>query len=162
MQGAGISYTLTTSVSGSGTVSNNLTGPVFLSGTTVKLTATPAVGYKFTGWSGDFTGTTNPVTITMNANKTITANFTSTVGIESISENNAEIYPNPVTNNMITINGLQGQAQIKLIDVNGKVLQESETVLNESYNYNLSVPPGFYVMQIINGKNTIQKKLKIK
>ena len=63
---------------------------------------------------------------------------------------------------MITINGLQGQAQIKLIDVNGKVLQESETVLNKSYNYNLSVPPGFYVMQIIIGKNTIQKKLIIK
>jgi len=162
MLGAGLSYAITTSVIGSGTVSNNLTGTVFFSGTTVKLTATPAVGYKFTGWSGDFTGTTNPVTITMNANKTITANFTSTVGIESISENNAEIYPNPVTNNMITINGLQGQAQIKLIDVNGKVLQESETVLNKSYNYNLSVPPGFYVMQIIIGKNTIQKKLIIK
>jgi len=162
MQGAGISYTITTSVSGSGMVSNNLTGTVFLSGTTVRLTATPAVGYIFTGWSGDFTGTTNPVTITMNANKTVTATFTSTVGIESIGENIAEIYPNPIENKILTINGLLGQAQIKLIDMNGKVLQESETVLNKSYNYNVSVPPGFYVMRIINGKNTIQKKLIIK
>ena len=45
------------------------------SGSTVQLTATPNVGYTFTSWSGDATGTTNPLTVTMNSTKNITANF---------------------------------------------------------------------------------------
>ena len=41
----------------------------------VQLTASANIGYHFTGWSGDMSGTANPVTITMNGNKTIGANF---------------------------------------------------------------------------------------
>ena len=39
-------------------------------------TATPATGYEFSGWSGDITGTSNPASITMDANKNVTATFT--------------------------------------------------------------------------------------
>jgi len=49
------------------------------SGATVSLTATPATGFVFTSWSGDATGTASPLTVTMNANKNITANFTAIV-----------------------------------------------------------------------------------
>ena len=42
----------------------------------MQLTATPADGYTFTSWSGDATGSTNPITISMSDNKNITANFT--------------------------------------------------------------------------------------
>ena len=42
----------------------------------MQLTAVPAGGYVFSGWSGDASGTTNPLTVTMNANKSITATFT--------------------------------------------------------------------------------------
>jgi uncharacterized repeat protein (TIGR02543 family) len=45
------------------------------SGTSVKLTALPASGYHFNSWSGDLTGNTNPVTIIIDNNKNITANF---------------------------------------------------------------------------------------
>jgi len=45
-------------------------------GTVVTLTATPATGYSFTGWSGDLAGTANPTMITMDADKTVTAIFT--------------------------------------------------------------------------------------
>ncbi len=37
--------------------------------------ATPKAGYVFTGWSGDLSGTENTVTITINRDKAITANF---------------------------------------------------------------------------------------
>ncbi len=71
-------FTLTTNVSGSGSVSREPNLPAYESGATVVLTATPGVGYVFSGWSGSATGTTNPLTVTMNANKSITATFTST------------------------------------------------------------------------------------
>jgi len=58
-----------------GSVSKVADQPTYASGSTVVLTATPAAGYNFTSWSGDATGSVNPITVTMNANKTITANF---------------------------------------------------------------------------------------
>ncbi|MCX5697886.1 MAG: InlB B-repeat-containing protein [Candidatus Omnitrophica bacterium] len=45
-------------------------------GTVVTLSAASKAGYVFTGWSGSLTGTANPVKITMNSNKTVTATFT--------------------------------------------------------------------------------------
>ncbi len=45
-------------------------------GATVVLTATPNAGYVFSSWSDDATGSANPLTVVMNANKSITANFT--------------------------------------------------------------------------------------
>ena len=70
-------YTLTTSVnpSGGGTVSRSPNQTSYESETSVLVTATPNTGYEFTGWSDATSGTTNPVTITMNGNKTLTANF---------------------------------------------------------------------------------------
>ena len=41
----------------------------------VSITATAATGYHFVNWSGAVTGSVNPTTVTMNANKTVTANF---------------------------------------------------------------------------------------
>ena len=41
----------------------------------VSLTATPADGYVFSGWSGDASGSTNPLIITMTGDKNITASF---------------------------------------------------------------------------------------
>ena len=40
------------------------------------LTATPSAGYVFVGWNGDASGNTNPLTVTMDANKSIGATFT--------------------------------------------------------------------------------------
>jgi regulation of enolase protein 1 (concanavalin A-like superfamily) len=42
----------------------------------VAITANPSVFYAFSSWSGDVTGTDNPTSVTMNRDKTITANFT--------------------------------------------------------------------------------------
>jgi uncharacterized repeat protein (TIGR02543 family) len=44
-------------------------------GTVVTLTASPAAGYVFTGWSGALSGTKNPSTVTMDADKKVTASF---------------------------------------------------------------------------------------
>jgi hypothetical protein len=45
------------------------------SGTTITLTATPASGYRFDHWSGDGSGASDSIDVTMEGNKKITANF---------------------------------------------------------------------------------------
>ncbi len=40
------------------------------------MTATPASGWAFSAWGGDASGSTSPVTITMDSNKVVTATFT--------------------------------------------------------------------------------------
>jgi uncharacterized repeat protein (TIGR02543 family) len=68
-------YSLTV-VAVNGGVVKNPDQVSYVSGSSVVLTATPNAGYTFTSWSGDATGTTNPLTVNMNAAKNITANFT--------------------------------------------------------------------------------------
>ena len=63
-------YALTANAGDGGSVTG---GGTFASGTQVSLTATPSSGYSFSGWSNG--STTNPLTITLNSNTTITANF---------------------------------------------------------------------------------------
>jgi hypothetical protein len=41
----------------------------------VRVEAMPASGYNFNNWSGDLNSTNNPITILINCNKKITANF---------------------------------------------------------------------------------------
>jgi len=50
-------------------------GIVYASGSVAKLTAVPSPGFGFTGWGGDASGTANPFSLTMNANKNVTALF---------------------------------------------------------------------------------------
>ncbi|HET9327540.1 MAG TPA: kelch repeat-containing protein [Candidatus Eisenbacteria bacterium] len=73
-----VTYALATSVApaGSGTVSRSPNLPSFPPGTQVTLTANPATGFGFINWSGDASGSTNPLTVTMDGPKNITANFT--------------------------------------------------------------------------------------
>ena len=44
-------------------------------GTTATLTATAASGYSFTGWTGNASGTINPLSLLIDGNKTVGANF---------------------------------------------------------------------------------------
>ncbi len=68
-------YTLSTSVVGSGSVNRNPSQATYNHGTSVQVTAVPGTGYSFTGWSGDTTGTMNPFDKIMNGNKSYTATF---------------------------------------------------------------------------------------
>jgi uncharacterized repeat protein (TIGR02543 family) len=68
-------YTLNVVAVG-GTVSKNPNQSTYNHGTSVQLTATPSTGFTFTGWNGDASGSLNPITVVMNSNKNIVANFT--------------------------------------------------------------------------------------
>jgi hypothetical protein len=79
-----VCYPLTTTVSpgGSGSVAiqpGPNCGAEYAAGTVVRLTAQPNAQKQFSHWSGSASGFSNPLTITMNAAKSITATFVSAV-----------------------------------------------------------------------------------
>jgi len=64
-----VKYTLSVTASEGGSVNN--TGGTHNANSSVSITATADTGYEFTSWSGDASGTDNPLTVSMNSNKTI-------------------------------------------------------------------------------------------
>jgi uncharacterized repeat protein (TIGR02543 family) len=92
-------YSLTTSVVGNGSITRDNVGPYYF-GDVIQLTAVPDPGWSFSGWSGDLSGSLNPISITINGNKSVTATFTqntytlttSVVGNGSITRDNPGPY----------------------------------------------------------------------
>ncbi|MFH1383318.1 MAG: hypothetical protein ABIH70_10615 [Chloroflexota bacterium] len=72
-------YTLTTSVSPTDGGSVTPGSGTYDDGTSIILTAVPASGYRFDHWGGDVSANVTSVTITMNANKNVTATFIKSV-----------------------------------------------------------------------------------
>jgi uncharacterized repeat protein (TIGR02543 family) len=68
-----VTYNLSVNTSGSGSVVPN--GGTYNENEVVTLTATPDAGWAFDSWSGDASGTANPLNVTMNSDKNVTANF---------------------------------------------------------------------------------------
>jgi hypothetical protein len=74
-----LSHTLTITVSGGGLVLLNPPGGSYPAGTVVELTASPtSVSWLFSEWSGDASGSDNPLLLTMDADKSVQATFAST------------------------------------------------------------------------------------
>lgn len=66
---------LTVLPEGNGTVSVSPSANVYTNGENVTLTALPGTGSQFSSWSGDAAGTFNPLVITLDSSKLITATF---------------------------------------------------------------------------------------
>ncbi len=69
------SYALTINTTGSGSVTKVPDQSAYEHGTSVDLKAVPANGYEFVEWTGAITGTDNPVDITVDEEKEVTAVF---------------------------------------------------------------------------------------
>jgi hypothetical protein len=67
--------TLARSVEGAGAISLDPPGGVYDVGTLVTLTAQPAAGYAFAGWTGDLSGSGNPATLLVDADTSVGAVF---------------------------------------------------------------------------------------
>ncbi len=66
-------FTLTTGSIGSGSVSG---GGSYAANATATIAATPSGGWVFSGWQGALSGSANPASLTMDADKSVTAVFT--------------------------------------------------------------------------------------
>ncbi len=97
-----------------GTVAKVPVKTEYTNGEVVVLTATPAEGFTFNGWTGDASGSQNPLSVTMNARKDITANFT-------------ENQPNTFTLNVVANNGSVLKNPDLIAYNNGDIVQLSAT-----------------------------------
>jgi predicted small secreted protein len=72
-------YALNITVNGEGTVNEDVVisalSTEYEHGTQVQLTAVPETGWRFSHWEGDLTGSTNPATLLVDSEKSITAVF---------------------------------------------------------------------------------------
>ncbi len=75
-------YSFNLKTIGTGLVDINPPGSHFEGGTVVTLTARPPTNYRFVSWSGDVNDTARTTTVTMDANKTITATFVRTYALD--------------------------------------------------------------------------------
>lgn len=101
---------------GSGTVELDPAGPTYPSGTTVTLTANPAAGYAFDHWSGDLSGSDNPATIVMDADKNVTAHFVlpadlTVTGIAVPEKPDKIVAGSPVAVTAVILNNGPGEAK---------------------------------------------------
>ena len=118
-------YTLSVSTVGQGTVAKNPNKATYTHGEVVQLTANPDSGWNFDSWSGDLTGSTNPVYITMNENKSITANFSEITYSITFSVRDSE---GPVQGANVTFN-----SETKTTDNQGEALFTGITVGEKQY-----------------------------
>jgi uncharacterized repeat protein (TIGR02543 family) len=77
-------YTLTVNAT-HGSVTRIPDKPSYVHGETVLLQATPDLNYDFKGWSGDASGADDPIVVTMDGNKSITAAFALCMRILNLS-----------------------------------------------------------------------------
>ncbi len=125
-------YTLTTNVVGQGTVTKNPDKSKYNHGEVVQLTANPSAGWAFNTWSGDLNGSANPANLTMNGNKTVTANFVRVYTVTfNVSDNQGSVQGASVTFNGETKNtNASGQA----VFTNVQSGTRSYTISKTGYN----------------------------
>jgi len=110
-------FTLTVTTSGSGSVTLNDTGPYYHNGEAVSLTAVPIIGWSFSSWSGDLTGSTNPATLVMTGDASVTATFTQnqytlTVTVTPVGSGSVNKDPNQATYTYGTVVTLTANANM--------------------------------------------------
>jgi uncharacterized repeat protein (TIGR02543 family) len=130
-----IQYTLATSVSppGGGLVSPG--GGIYDIGSTITLTATPAADYEFVSWSGDASGTEPVVTITMDSNKSVTANFVATI------QEIREILPSGISGSAVVFSNVLERGEIieGFVELTGEYYSQDWSF---DWNFELINPEG--------------------
>ncbi len=105
-------FTLTTKVSGKGTITRDPNQTRYEAGTTVSLTATGSGKYKFVRWSGAASGSANPIQVTMDKNQTVTAVFKGPGSSSGGSGGGGAAYVPPPTEITLGLTGLNSTASL--------------------------------------------------
>lgn len=98
--------------------------------------------------------TTPGVDAIVNGNPTLDFLFTKN---SNIKNTNIELFPNPTDENLL-INGLEGKAVLKLVDINGQEIV-CKQISNNALISISSLPKGIYIVRIISQNEIIEKKI---
>ncbi|MEM8895365.1 MAG: GDSL-type esterase/lipase family protein, partial [Bacteroidota bacterium] len=151
-------YTLTTTATTGGSVT---TGGVYNAGTAIQITATSDEGYEFSGWSGDANGSDNPLTVTIDNNKSITASFSLVLSIgQGDIRESVKCYPNP-SSDIFNIEVDMMNYDLMAFSIDGRIVGRWER-LNRHFRLDATAwNKGVYVLQIIDRINTRKHSIKI-
>jgi len=93
-------YTLDVNSVGNGQVTADPAQATYLYGDVITLTATADPGWTFSAWSDDATGSSNPVQVTMDGDKSVTATFTEdqyTLDVDIVGNGQVTVEPDQAT-----------------------------------------------------------------
>lgn len=69
------------------------------------------------------------------------------------------VYPNPATGGRLTLSGLRNAAQVRVLDLQGRVVQQLSAKALPTQELQLAVAPGLYVVQIEESGQLLSYKL---
>jgi uncharacterized repeat protein (TIGR02543 family) len=95
-------YKLNINDNNQGIITLSPASDLYIKGTLVNITVSPKPGYKFVNWTGDISSTNSSISVTMNADVNLTANF------EAVAVSSYTISTNVVGNGSITLNPTGG------------------------------------------------------
>jgi hypothetical protein len=136
--------------------------------TIAPLVATADEGYMFDHWSGDVSGSENPIAVVMDSDKNITAHF-----VLSTSSNpkpaDSQIfttYPNPALGDNVHIQFMDAECMvnIEIIDVNGRLILSCNEQVSRNVVVQLPIKhidDGIYILSISTGNFRHNQKLII-
>lgn len=151
-----ITYTLTVSHVGNGTVTPTDGETTHDADATVTLTATPDQGWQFEKWEINGNTVNSASTqITINSNTTAKATFTIINGVNSV-ESQIAVYPNPTTS-VVNIKSDNVIRSIQVLDITGRILNTKENILDSKTDSDLTgFAPGMYLLRVISTDNSVQ------
>jgi len=80
-----------------------------------------------------------------------------TTAISTVNNQNIRIYPNPVFDNF-SIYGFEGVINLKIIDLNGKMLIDKKVSMNENLSIS-NLPKGMYIVNVKNREGEFSTKI---
>ncbi len=143
-------FTLSLTSNGNGSITKDPDQSSYDSASTVQLTAVPATGYLFTRWSGNIQPSdsfSNPLSVTMSSNKTVTANFVlstytiiATEGAHVTISPSGSVVVNYGSNQTFTMTAGSGfQISDVLVDSVSVGIVSSYTFTNVTANHTITV-----------------------
>lgn len=139
-----------------GTVSG---GGTYTTGASVTATATPNKGYQFVNWieNENEVSTEANYTFKLTANRTLSANFISTVGVNNPETVPLIMYPNPA-GNTLTIEGITEKTMIRIYNITGGEVMSEMAVGNTIMNIS-QLNRGLYFVVFETQKSRLTQKL---
>ncbi|MNU88028.1 hypothetical protein D3C71_778300 [compost metagenome] len=88
-------------------------------------------------------------------------NILNPLGMEESDLNSVNVYPNPTDGNL-TISGEELFTELLLMDVTGKILNQTSLSPSGMVSYSIDQPEGVYFLKITAGKSSVIKKILVR